>query len=926
MEARRLYGGPVSPGPPLVPSRRRLLEDLESAVARPVADSRLVVVTAEPGGGLSTVLRNFAERCRPDGPVVTASSRLLLGLPWEQADGTALAPAVTPHASPDATADAWLAALAPGTDPGSASPAGATWDAVVVVEDAHLADPFSVRTLVSAARRPGRARILVVLGLGSVAGDTELHDSVISAAHKHLALPAIDAQDVGLLAEHRGIVLPASQIDRLMRHAGGRIRNVVEILDEVPATDWTLPYFSLPAPASAARAISARLSRLTETGRLLVEAVAVLESADRQARGTEVVEAAAVAAIDPSMAAVQDATRSGLLVTLDEHATWVRLPDPVSRRAVLDHLGPVRRAELHTRAASVVTDAAGTLRHEWFARPRPDPQLADRLDELAAEHARLGVWATAADLLMLASRASVDAEARGARLLRAVDALVGSGEVPRASRYLAELESLRETPLRNAVLGYLAVVRGRPAEAESRLARAWELVNPHRDPETASLVAQRHVLHHLARCRPRDLVEWADQALELVDPEAPTAVESAAVRGLGVAPLEGIEVALEGYRLLMERVPEGPVAQRVTMASGWLHQAADNPERAREELASAVPTDFQGGSLRISLWAHAWLARVQFQTGDWSDALRTATVGTDIAQSSGMSLLVPLLEWTRSQIFALRGDWEAAERSLRTGDAGSRDYEIMRVPAALARAALSEARADYPAVVRALAPLTQPWARDWVNQPGHWPWADVYANALVLVGRSEEADEFLGHHEQAATALGHASSTARLAYARGRWHGLRGDLDAARDSFEKALELLEPLPLRYDRARVQFAFGQTLRRAGRRAEADAVISSARDAYLALGASTYVARCERELAAGGVNAVRPHRDFDDLTPQEEAVAGLVAQGRSNKEVAAELFLSVKTVQYHLTRIYAKVGVRSRSELAARRAAHPGGDPS
>ena len=113
------------------------------------------------------------------------------------------------------------------------------------------------------------------------------------------------------------------------------------------------------------------------------------------------------------------------------------------------------------------------------------------------------------------------------------------------------------------------------------------------------------------------------------------------------------------------------------------------------------------------------------------------------------------------------------------------------------------------------------------------------------------------------------------------------------------------------------SFGQTLRRAGRRAEADAVITAARDAYLALGAATYVARCDRELAAGGVNVVRGHREFDDLTPQEEAVAGLVAQGRSNKEVAAELFLSVKTVQFHLTRVYAKLGVRSRAELAARR---------
>ncbi len=149
------------------------------------------------------------------------------------------------------------------------------------------------------------------------------------------------------------------------------------------------------------------------------------------------------------------------------------------------------------------------------------------------------------------------------------------------------------------------------------------------------------------------------------------------------------------------------------------------------------------------------------------------------------------------------------------------------------------------------------------------------------------------------------------------WHGTRGDLEAARASFEHALSLLAPLPLTYDRPRVHFAFGQTLRRAGRRAEADAVLATAREAYLTLGATTYVARCDREVAAGGVHVVRRQREHDELTRQEEVVASLVAGGRTNKEVAAELFLSAKTVQYHLTRIYAKLGVRSRSELAALR---------
>jgi hypothetical protein len=102
-------------------------------------------------------------------------------------------------------------------------------------------------------------------------------------------------------------------------------------------------------------------------------------------------------------------------------------------------------------------------------------------------------------------------------------------------------------------------------------------------------------------------------------------------------------------------------------------------------------------------------------------------------------------------------------------------------------------------------------ARDWVEQPGCWPWADVHANAFVLVGRQDEADAFLTCHEEVAREHGHASATARLAYARGRWYGVRGDLDAA-------------------------------------------------------------RCDRELAADGVKVVRGHRELDDLAPQERPSPG------------------------------------------------------
>jgi DNA-binding CsgD family transcriptional regulator len=324
-----------------------------------------------------------------------------------------------------------------------------------------------------------------------------------------------------------------------------------------------------------------------------------------------------------------------------------------------------------------------------------------------------------------------------------------------------------------------------------------------------------------------------------------------------------------------------------------------------------------GGSARITLWALGWLARVQFLTGEWDRALHTVERGRALAASSGIVLTTPLLEWTAAEVHALRGNWPDAVAATRAADVVTQDYDMMRIPTLLAHAQIAEAEADYGRVRSALEPLTRLTSGTAVNEPGLWPWADKMADALVLAGRPDAADAFLRPREERARAQGRRSAVARLGYARGRQLGATGDLASARKTFDESLELLAGMPLRYDLARVNFAYGQTLRRAGKRRDADAIISTARDIYLSLGAHTYVQRCERELKAGGLHMMRGTRGHTELTPQEEAVTSLVAQGLSNREVAAELYVSPKTVQYHLTRIYAKLGIRSRSELAALR---------
>ena len=417
--------------------------------------------------------------------------------------------------------------------------------------------------------------------------------------------------------------------------------------------------------------------------------------------------------------------------------------------------GSARLADAHLRASRVVLDPADRLLHRAEATVLPDPELADDLEALAGQHAATGAWARTAELLAASSRLTQQTTVSEQRLARSVDALIGAGDTRAALTMQPEVESLRETPLRNAVLGYLAVVRGRPGEAEAWLGRAWDLVNSEREPDVAALICQRWVLHSLARCRGADLVTWADRAAALAPPGSPVAVEAAAIRGLGVAAVGDPRQALADYERLAAEVSHGAQAQRVAMGKGWLHLQVDEVDEARAGLESARTTDFLGGSTRISLWAHAWLARAQFATGDWDDALRTVSEGLALVEDSGMTLMGPLLWWTRAQVMALRAEWDEAEAALRAGYAGPRDYEMARVPSCLAAAQVAEARADYAAVVVALEPLRQPWARGWVDEPGAWPWPDAYANALVNEGRHQEADEFLRPFEERAAARGH---------------------------------------------------------------------------------------------------------------------------------------------------------------------------
>lgn len=798
-------------------------------------------------------------------------------------------------------------------------------DALVLwIDDLHWADLPSLKALLYALRRVGPKALLTIVAADMTTSglDAGAEGLLGFPGARTIRLGPLTPGDVQLMARRTTgsadteLPLPAARI--LAEHTGGRPGLIQPLLEQYPAAVWSTGQRVLPVPAELRAFVRTALAQLPPAAAALVEAAAVLGVRSPLALAAE------LSGVAEPVAAVDAAAAAGLLELSTAGAdTVLQFPLPAVRDAIYLNLGPGRQAASHAAAARLSATGAEQLAHRAAAALLPDAALARELEGAATAYAAEGAWGSAADAYAEAARLNPDCSERESLLIMAVDAMVGAGQLPRA---VTSVETLAPSPRSDAVRGYLAVLRGRPMQADAMLRKAWASVDPATDAGTAGQICQRQVLHALARFNARDLVTWAVRARLTAPPDSPPAFEAQAIEGLGLGAMGRYAEAEASYEAADQPPENSAQYQRIHMGRGWLHLAMDRLDEARTELAGAVPTEFGRGSHRITLWTQAWLARTDFALGAWDGALRTVENAVALQEESGIELLSPLLHWTGAQIHALRGNWDAAAHHLERAAAAADSYPIMVLPHCLAQAQVAEVRADYEGVLRALRPVLRMDRSSGIDEPGFWPWQDHYANALVMVGHLEEADVFLRPHERLAGQRRHQSTMARLASVRGRIQAASGEFDAARITFVDALARLENLPMPYARARIMFVYGQSFRRAGKRREAAGMLVQARDLFAVLGAAAYTDRCERELRASGVSTEENRSQaaprfaegpahFDELTEQEQAVASLVASGLTNKNAAAELYVSVKTVQYHLTRIYRKLHICSRSELAA-----------
>jgi DNA-binding CsgD family transcriptional regulator len=339
-------------------------------------------------------------------------------------------------------------------------------------------------------------------------------------------------------------------------------------------------------------------------------------------------------------------------------------------------------------------------------------------------------------------------------------------------------------------------------------------------------------------------------------------------------------------------------------------------EAAEAALTRLVEAGRAAGAASVQALPLAILATLHVRRGDLARAAECAEEAAEIAETGMGGFGFALALAARAMVAGHRGDaatcLPTAERMLALGADLELTSTLAAAEQALGQLHLGTGDAATAAVhlERALAHTHAHGTRDPAFLFTH---ADLI-EALVRSGRADDAAPVLAELEAGAALTGGAWARAAVE----RCRGLLGPVDEVERRLAAALAAHADPAMPFEVARTRLALGERLRRDRRPAAARAQLAAARDAFAAMGGRSWAARAERELAAAGGDPAP--RGTDELTARERDVCDLVAAGATNREVAAALFLSPRTVEHHLRLAYRKLGVRSRSELAARR---PGG---
>ncbi|MEU9130592.1 AAA family ATPase [Kitasatospora sp. NPDC048540] len=951
----------------------KVLTECRSAVAR--GDPWLVMVLGEPGIGKTALVRRaLAEG--PDGlQVCWAScdqaerdirygvvSQLLHRLPAETAGRTELARSLTGAGSPLAVGRDLLDVVAATAESAPLA---------LVVDDVPWADDQSLKTLAFMARRLWSERVLIVLVArttdtvtghpqsegtgeeGSPPGDVPFEEDWRDTWRgfdrvSEIRLTGLGPEDIGdMVTAAGGPALNRAALQRLWEKTGGHPLHMQTLLGQVSPQELADTDRPLPVPASLEATIRQVLAELPSDARRLVQALAVLAATVPLAVAGRVADLA-----DPTVA-LAPALASGLVGWQpSDPRTPVHIHHQLQRDSVYGALSSTERRDLHRLAADLVSKDAAWA-HRVAAADGIDPALADRLAAEADGQAAAGQPARAATLRLWAADLDSTRERRERHLLTAATHLVIHERHARFRTLRGALEACDPTPRRDALLGFLAGLRGETAAGAELLSRAT--ANAGADTESGLLAASwLAAVHVLQADGPRALA-----ALRPVMDQLPHTHTGMALGLLSFATLftDGPAAGLEVLRNagLPDAAADVATAESfLLMYRGTMRVETGRLRAGSGDLAALIERQENQPHLPPSPTERYLLGFARYLDGGWEDALIAADHAMAAAEIGSHRHGVPPAHAVAAMVHAQRGHWTKARSHLEACSHHTPLFlELNSVYPAMAGAVLAQARADREAMLQALRPLA-PTA---VGNVGAWRvlWLPLLVQALAPVTPPDQPlDPVELDHVRGALALfddiaTHAPSLMPTSHwLHGRLATARGDTDSALARYREGHSApqqddgdipLHRALLHHDHARLLISVDPADPHI--RQEVVAHLQEAHRRFAALGATPYAERTAEQLTRlTGRDALSPsgtarlseaEADGDgdgdgawarpdgtvvrlpELTDREQSVAHLAAQGLTNKEIARRLFVSSKTVEYHLSHVYSKLAVTGRREL-------------
>jgi DNA-binding NarL/FixJ family response regulator len=784
---------------------------------------------------------------------------------------------------------------------------------VLWVDDLQWVDASSQQAIVFALRRLRADNVCAVLC-------TRDDESLVAASLVRLRSdPRAVQLDVGglttshlaELARGAGVALTSAAVQRLHRHTVGNPLWSKALLRDLDSEHLQDLRRDLPAPRGFADVIAARVEGLSPDARALVEVAAVA--------GTDwplgaLAEVSGAADVYPALAEGVDAE---LLREAGSGPVRVRPVHALVAAAVASRLDIGRRAWIHAQLARTATSEHERLHHEIAASPGHDDRLAARVERVGREQLAEGSWATAASTLSTAARLSSDRTRRAMLSEEAMAMALLAGDVGQATALSRELAMLPDRPRALSLRGWLAVATGQVRDAEGLLRRSIQRAQDP-DVESQARMTLAQLLIFLGRAS--EAAGEARRAIDLAEPGTPAAAHA---RGLFAVALATAGDAPAALVELGELDPSDgdPTHFPMLVARGSsLVMGAEYAQAALELEQVAARTD-QYGMLQFSCVLHAQASRALYVLGDWVSAIDHGERAVAAAEDAELAWAFSPTHSTVAQTYARMGTWSLAERHARRAVAATgRLSDPMSLSyACTAKAVLARCRGDAAEAVAAVSPLLALTDRDGTDEPGILDWPVVLVEALLELGRGRDAEEALADFARHADRVGKSFLLAELARLRGELELARENPDQAVRHLREALELADAAGAPYETALAAMAEGRALRSLGRGTEATTSIRAAVEVFTRLGAQPSLDQATALLDGVGVPpAPRASVRGPGLTPQEIAVSRLVRKGLSNREIATELFLSTKTVEFHLRHVFMKLGVRSRTQLVARSA--------